>query len=663
MKIGSIVEYIEQQRIISAVILEVKNNRLRLLNENNREIAFSENRLSHMSEDALDPSLTKDSLLKKLQKITQNRKELSEKIDIAGLWEILCEEEDEIDIPTMASFCFDPPFDPIMVSDYEAAVIRAFFNDRMYFKFRKTGLTPCSPKQLEVKKKQIKEENRKNILIEKGAVFIKSVLSDQNDKIENADKEILNILKWYYLIEKESSTAPIAKAMIAKADLKIPDQIFNILLRAGVWEKDENIDLLRMDIETGFSESVLKEVKALSPCIDELEKDSNRRDFTDQEVITIDGQSTLDFDDAISFEKAEDGYNLYVHIVDLGFYIKTGDKIDLAAMGKGSSIYMPDDKISMIPPQLSEDLCSLKEGEVRPTITTHVRLSRFFEIIDYEIVPGIIKVQNQMSYSEANLLNGKEEPITTLFKMATTLREKRFKSGAVQITLPEINIWIEETGEIKLVKVDRENPSRMLVSEFMILANSLMAEFLADNNVPAAFRSQVEPRERLFKGIETSLYINSMQRRKLSRAVVSTDPAPHSGLGVKAYVTATSPIRKYYDLLTHRQIRGILGYEDPYSKDEVEQILQNLILPVTNANKLQSIRRRYWILKYLETVQGSEFQALVLESHRDFCIVLLKDFMLESRLPSGGYNMRPGDLVTVTIQHVNARRDQVSLFA
>ncbi|MCK5098676.1 MAG: RNB domain-containing ribonuclease, partial [Desulfobacteraceae bacterium] len=257
---------------------------------------------------------------------------------------------------------------------------------------------------------------------------------------------------------------------------------------------------------------------------------------------------------------------------------------------------------------------------------------------------------------------GKEEPITTLFKMATTLRAKRFKSGAVQITLPEINIWIEETGEIKLVKVDRENPSRMLVSEFMILANSLMAEFLADNNVPAAFRSQVEPRERLFKGIETSLYLNSMQRRKLSRAVVSTEPSPHSGLGVKAYVTATSPIRKYYDLLTHRQIRGILGYEAPYSKDGVEQILQNLILPVSNANKLQSIRRRYWILKYLETKQGSEFEALVLESHKGFCIVLLKDFMLESKLPSGGYNMMPGDLVRVTVQHVSARRDQVSLF-
>jgi exoribonuclease-2 len=658
MKIGSIVEYIEQQRIISAVILEVKNNRLRLLNENNREIAFSEKRLSHMSEDTLDSTLTKDSLLKKLQEITQNRKELSKKIDISEIWEILCEEEDEIDIPTMASFCFDPP----LISDYESAVIRAFFKDRLYFKFRKTGLTPCSPEQLEAKKRQIKEEERKLVLISRGAAFLKSVLNDQDYKIETADKEILNILKGYYLLEKESSNAAVAKAMIIKADLKIADQIFNILVRADVWDKDENVDLLRMDIDTGFPKSVLSEVKALTPRLDDLEKDSQRRDFTDQAVITIDGQSTLDFDDAISFEKNENGYNLYVHIVDLGFYIKAHDKIDSAAMGKGSSIYMPDAKISMIPPQLSEDLCSLKQGEIRPTITTHVRLGRFFEIIDYEIVPGIIKVQNQMSYSEANLLNGKEEPITTLFKMASTLREKRFKSGAVQITLPEINIWIEDTGEIKLVKVDRENPSRMLVSEFMILANSLMAEFLADNNVPAAFRSQIEPRERLFKGIETSLYLNSMQRRKLSRAVVSADPAPHSGLGVKAYVTATSPIRKYYDLLTHRQIRGILGYEDPYSKDEVEQILQNLILPVSNANKLQSIRRRYWILKYLETMQGSEFEVLVLESHKDFCIVLLKDFMLDAKLPSGGYNMMPGDLVQVTIQHVNARRDQISLF-
>ncbi len=660
MKIGSIVEYIEQQRIISAVILEVKNNRLRLLNENNREVAFSENRLSHISQDALDTSLSKDSLLKQLKIITENRRKLSEKVNIPEIWEILCDENEEIDIPTMASFCFDPP----MVQDYEAAVIRAFFRDRLYFKFRKTGFTPYSQEQLEIKKQQIKEEEERNHLIEKGAAFIKSVLSGKNDIIENADEQILDILKNYYLMEKESTTAAIAKAMITKADLKIPDQIFNILVMAGVWEKDENVDLLRMGIETEFTKTVLKRVDALEPSLlADLAEDPKRIDFTDQAVITIDGQSTLDFDDAISFEKNDDGYNLYIHIVDLGFYIKSGDPVDSTALARGSSIYMPDDKIPMIPPRLSEDLCSLKQGEIRPTITTHVRLSRFFEVIDYEIVPGIIKVKNQMSYSEANLLNGKEEPITTLFKMATTLREKRFKAGAVQITLPEINIWIEETGEIKLVKVDRENPARMLISEFMILANSLMAEFLADNDVPAAFRSQVEPRERLFKGMEISLFLNSMQRRKLSRAVVSSSPAPHSGLGVKAYVTATSPIRKYYDLLTHRQIRGILGYEPACSGNDVDQILQNLMVPVTNANKLQAMRKRYWILKYLETVKGREFEALVLEVHRDFCMVLLMDFMLDAKLPSSGYNMMPGDLITVTVQHVNARRDQVSLFA
>ena len=128
--------------------------------------------------------------------------------------------------------------------------------------------------------------------------------------------------------------------------------------------------------------------------------------------------------------------------------------------------------------------------------------------------------------------------------------KKRLKSGGIQITLPEVNVWLDENKNIHYTKVDRENPSRMLVSEMMILANSLMAEFLKLNEMPAVFRSQAQPKQRIFKGIETELMPNFMQRKQLSRAMITTHAEPHAGLGVPAYVTATSPIRRYHDLLT-----------------------------------------------------------------------------------------------------------------
>ena len=115
-----------------------------------------------------------------------------------------------------------------------------------------------------------------------------------------------------------------------------------------------------------------------------------------------------------------------------------------------------------------------------------------------------------------------------------------------------------------------ENPSRMLVSEMMILANTLMAEFLKNNDMPGVFRSQAQPKQRIFKGIETELMPNFLQRKQLSRAVITTHAEPHAGLGVPAYVTATSPIRRYHDLLTQRQIKAILGIGTPYSAKELE---------------------------------------------------------------------------------------------
>jgi exoribonuclease-2 len=226
-----------------------------------------------------------------------------------------------------------------------------------------------------------------------------------------------------------------------------------------------------------------------------------------------------------------------------------------------------------------------------------------------------------------------------------------------------VNVWIEENNEIGYLKIDRENPSRMLVSEMMIFANSLMAEFLAANNMPAVFRSQAPPKQRLFKGIETSLTLNFLQRKQLSRAIIGTDPEVHSGLGVKAYATATSPIRRYHDLLTQRQIKALFGYNKPYAKAELESILQTISEAVANAGRIQGARKRYWIIKYLESKKNTAYEALVLDCYRDHYNVLIKEFMLEAKLPSSGIKLKNGDIIQVTIQHADARRGQLSLFA
>ncbi|MFH2091441.1 MAG: RNB domain-containing ribonuclease [Pseudomonadota bacterium] len=659
MIIGNIVEYIEQQKIICAVILQETKGKLKLLNENNREVIFSESRLSHVSSVCLDTPVARDLAVNQLRTLALNRKALADSINIKELWEILHEESDEIDLSTMTLFCFDPP----LTSDHEAAVVRAFFNDRLYFKFNNMTFTPFSLEQVETKKRQIRKAEKAERQVQQGAAWINEMLNHKNGSSIHIDPETIDILKSYYLFGNDSFDAHIAKNIIKQSLLNSVEQLFPVFVNAGVFDPNENVALLSMQIPTTFSKKVLEQEALLTSCPPDFLKDSLRKDLTHIPLITIDGQSTLDFDDAISLENTENGYTLGIHIIDVDAFIKSNDPIDLAARERASSIYMPDDKLPMIPPSLSEDLCSLKANEIRPGISTIINMNRFFEIQDYSIIPSIIKVHHQISYTEANLLNGKNDPVTTLYKIATTLRDKRLRAGAIQITLPEVNVWIEDNNEIGYSKIDRENPSRMLISELMIVANSLMAEFLGQHNMPAVFRSQAQPKERLFSGIETSLTLNFLQRKHLSRAVIGTTPEMHSGLGVKAYVTATSPIRRYHDLLTQRQIKAIFGYNKAYSKDELDQILQVIAIPLANAGRIQGLRKRYWIIKYLESRKNETYEVLILDNHRDFYTVLIKEFMLEAKLPSSGIKLKYGDVIRVTIQHADARRDQLSLFA
>jgi exoribonuclease-2 len=317
----------------------------------------------------------------------------------------------------------------------------------------------------------------------------------------------------------------------------------------------------------------------------------------------------------------------------------------------------------MLPDYLAEDLCSLKAGKLRPAISTLVQLSPAAEVIDYEIFPSIVRIGRQLTYYEVNLMVDENWEIACFYDIAKKFRQKRLDQGAMHISLPEINVWIDPDGNLSVNKTNRESPGRMLVAEIMIMANWLMARFLSKQNVPAVFRSQPDPKERLFKNGEGSLYQNWMQRKHLNRFALSTERQRHSGLGLDAYVTATSPIRKYYDLVTQRQIRAVFGLEPPYSTEEMQRIIHLLETPMSEVWRIQYNRNRYWLLKHMEGRIGQKEEAIVLSKRKTHYLLLLTGYMLECNLPlSGGMNLKPEDMVQVTLQHVNARRDVITVF-
>lgn len=659
MEPGNIVEFIDRQKIMCAVVLDIKNLRLRLLTENNREVNLSANRLSHRGNSRLDLSIGRDRLVEALKKTASRRKELIDNIDIRELWEVLNTEQQWIDFGTMTQFCF--PDNPTY--DHEAAVIRALFNDRQYFKFNPDRVFPNTREQVERIKIQAETELRRIRVIEAGSGWLKGVLAGKIRSVSESHAALVEIFKSYFLFDKESPHYEIVRDILEKAGYKSGDIVFKALVQLGVWNEDENLELLRREVPREFPKGVIDAAAKLAESAPSISIESERKDLRSLSLMTIDGQATLDFDDAISIQKTDDHYLLGVHIADVGLYVKKDDPVDREAMIRASSIYMPDGKISMIPPDLSENLCSLKAGKDRPAISVMIRIRPDAEIIGFEIIPSVVRVNHQLTYYDVNLIASEDQAIGILHEIGKEFQQRRLENEAVQITLPEINVWIDAEGAINLHKTNRESPGRLLVAELMIMANWLMARHLANRKMPAIYRSQSDPRERLYKGNQGTLFQNWMQRKHLSRFVLSPEPEPHSGLGLEVYVTATSPIRKYFDLATQRQIRATFGLESPYSREEIIRIIQELENPMATVARVQYERHRYWLLKYLEGRIGQKEEAIVLMRRKGGYQVLLTDYMIEAFLPMpAGMERKPEDTIQVTVQHADARKDILTVF-
>jgi exoribonuclease-2 len=664
MEEGNIVEFIDRQKILCAVVQEVKNQRLKLLTENDREVNLSSNRLSHKSRMVLDLSLGRIKTIDALKGIAFRRKQLTRMVNIRELWEVLNSEQEWIDLATMTEFCFSNH----ATCDHESAIVRAFFQNRLYFKFDQNRFFPISEEQVERNVAQEREAACKAQRIETGAIWLKARIQQEDRRpplppLSEEESACLEILKSFYLLDKESPHYAEGREILAKAGIDDKERLFSIFVDYGVFDPNENIQLYRQEITLEFSPEVLFHAENIAGFFTQGLESSQRKDLTHLPLMTIDGQSTLDYDDAISFEDYGDSCCLGVHIVDVGHYVKKGDPIDQEARLRASSIYMPDRKIPMLPPRLAEGYCSLKAGELRPAVSMLIHLNNHAEILDYEIVSSLIRVQRQLTYYDVNMVADNSPEIAALCDIASRFRQKRLSDGAVQITLPDVNVWIADSGEINVNRINRESPGRMMVAEIMIMANWLMARFLSDHGVPAVFRSQPGPRERLYKGCDGSLFQNYMQRRLLSRFMLLNLAERHSGLGLDAYVTATSPIRKYYDLVTQRQIRSVFGQETPYSAQEIDRIIQMLQEPMLKVTRMQYQRNRYWILKYLESRIGQKEEAIVIGRRRNAYQILMTEYMLECDLATTSrIELKPENMIQVTIQHVNARKDVLSVF-
>ncbi len=659
LSVGTVVEFFESKEILLGVCLGVKDQRLNVLTETQREMNLSRRRVLLASAGEAPPEAGRDALLQSLQEIKRRREALALQVRVEELWEVLEGEEEGFDAQVLAELVFGGE----VSADHVAAVQRVLLRDRLYFQFKSGLFYARSAEKVEQRRLELEREARREALLDAGSRWLEKVWKDRSgDLPEIPDESLIEKIKDFALFGQEAEESAFVKELFKRAELSPqPNTAFRVLVRLGVWSEDENLHLYRQGIPRDFPPDVLTTAEEKKTRALEVVGGTDRKDLRDWEAFTVDSASTRDFDDALSFQKLEgDRWRIAVHIADAAAYVPPGDPVDQEAFRRATSIYLPDERITMLPPVLSEDLCSLRVGKDRLAVSFLFEVNAEGEIIRSEIVPSVVRIRRQLTYPEVDRAVEEDERFRHLLHFSRRLRDARIERGAVLLPLPEIQVTVNEHGMIHLSRHEKETPSQVIVSEWMIAANGLVASYLAERDLPAIYRCQAECRPET-DPVQSDYPIFHMYRRRrlFARAELETRPGPHCSLGMDPYTTATSPIRRYIDLVVQRQLKHALETGKAlYSEEELDQMIVQLRAQLGRAAFVHRKWVRYWILKYMEQEDIQMLNALVLDKNSRFAHLLLPDFLMETNAPlSGETPVSAGEMVRIKIERLNPREE------
>ncbi len=648
---GKLIEYLDNGKFICALVTESQQKRLRLINQNGRELNLPESRVIHCSNESHPTELSRESITKHLKDITEKRGSLMDLINLEEIWELTAED---------GSTSFSPIFLAELIFGSEAtddtvcAFLRCVFEDKLFFKYREGRVLANSPEKVEQLQLQLQKEAKRAELVREGTKAVERILRSNPSPgdLDSLQVELLSIIRDYYLFGNDAAESDIAKKILQSAGLHRTHDPFQLLVKAGLWSPNENIPLLRNELPVNFSLAARQQAELiLQRGQNELFNDSGRSDFTHLSPLTIDGPTTLDFDDALTIEEQDDNYLVGIHISDVAHYVRPGDQLFAEAMRRGTSIYFPEGQVPMLPRHLSQGICSLIQDETRAAFSFMILLSPDAEVLRVRITPSIIRVKRRLTYDEVDRMLTTDPEIRRLDTLRKKLRARRLANGALLLPFPDVNIFIDQQGKVHVSLAKSDTPSRTIVSEMMILANSEAAKYVADRMVPGIYRSQPPLQKRIVYGEDDDLFQNTLQRKNMSRGELSTIAKPHSGLGVSHYSTITSPIRRLLDLVMQHQLNSIVRRQEPcFTEEMCRDFTSVLSRTLTTANNVRNLRQRYWLLKYLADRQGQYLDALVIQSGPKRVNLLLTDILMDIDLTApGNKNISPNTMVKVRV--------------
>ena len=495
----------------------------------------------------------------------------------------------------------------------------------------------------------LKIQNNTNfVIVSKRKANVDFYIKNNNSNARNGDRVVIEFIEW------KETKSPQAK-------------IINVLGKPGENETEIHTILSEYGLPYYFDDEIEIELDKVEEKISKVEEEK-REDFRKKLTFTIDPSDAKDFDDAISFEIKKEGYEVGVHIADVSYYVKPNTKLDTEAYNRGTSVYLVDRVVPMLPEKLSNNVCSLKPNENKLTFSAVFILDINGKVLEQKFCRTIINSDYRLSYDEAqHIIENKKEiipaeitidkkekkiesnlikAITTIQQISKELRKERLKKGAILFEKEEIKFLLDKNKNPSQVYIKSSKESNKLIEEFMLLANKKVSEFISKNNNKKTFvfRVHEEPQHekikelqniskkfgydldiktkqktlesinkllREIKGKKEQNFIDTLAIRSMSKAVYTTDNIGHYGLSFDYYTHFTSPIRRYPDIVAHRLLQHYLDRKKPPNKTQIEQKMKHCTVKEILATKAERQSIKFMQVVYISKELGNMFKGVI----------------------------------------------------
>ena len=443
-------------------------------------------------------------------------------------------------------------------------------------------------------------------------------------------------------------------------------------------KNDPGMDILSIVIAQGIPTQFPEEVQTASEQIPDKIMDSDlvgRRDLRDQQIVTIDGADAKDLDDAVTVRKLDNGnYFLGVHIADVSYYVTENSILDKEAFERGTSVYLTDRVIPMIPQRLSNGICSLNPQVPRLTMSCEMEIDSTGKILSHEIFQSVIQTSERMTYSAVNAILEEEDSesieryhdLVPMFRLMKELHQileaHRNHRGAINFEDREAKILVDSEGHPKDIELRERGVGERLIESFMLAANETVAEHFNRQKLPFIYRIHEQPKEEkmqrffdfaaalgiLVKGTKNTItpkdlqkviqeveekpeaaVINTMLLRSMQQARYSEDNYGHYGLAAEYYTHFTSPIRRYPDLIVHRLIRTYSQDQSDATKEKWAEALPEI---ADHSSKME--RRSVEAEREVDSMKKAEYMADKIGEEFDGIISSVTKFGIFIELPN-----------------------------